>query len=146
MGAVRSCHFGESIAFWHIFRESNPLWSHPLSLLIPPSPPHPTPSPLLFYTTELIEGYTILTVDKVLKCAHLTESYWAKLCCGAFSMGGVTPSFKLYRYVPPHRVGFLRCFGLKTGLHFAHFGLESGVVFGELRECMNVFIVSIPNE
>jgi len=32
-------------------------------------------------------------------------------------------------YVPPHRVGFLRRFGLKTGVHFAHFGLESGMVF-----------------
>ena len=29
----------------------------------------------------------------------------------------------------PHRVGFLRRFGLKTGIHFAHFGLESGMVF-----------------
>ena len=36
---------------------------------------------------------------------------------------------KQYRYVPPHRVGFLGRFGLKTGTHFAHFGLESGVVF-----------------
>ena len=35
------------------------------------------------------------------------------------------------RYVPPHRVGFLRRFGLKTGIgiHFGHFGLESGIVF-----------------
>ena len=31
--------------------------------------------------------------------------------------------------VPPQRVGFLRCFGLKTGIEFAHFGLESGMVF-----------------
>ena len=30
---------------------------------------------------------------------------------------------------PPHRVGVLRLFGLKTGIHFAPFGLESGVVF-----------------
>ena len=44
--------------------------------------------------------------------------------------GGGTPSRKLYGYVPPHRVGFLRRFGLKTGIHFAHFGLESGMVFG----------------
>ena len=29
-----------------------------------------------------------------------------------------------------HRVGFLRRFGLKTGILFAHFGLRSGVVFG----------------
>ena len=35
------------------------------------------------------------------------------------------------RYLPPHRVGFLRRFGLKTGIgiHFGHFGLESGIVF-----------------
>ena len=30
---------------------------------------------------------------------------------------------------PPHRVAFLRRFGLKTGVHFAPFGLESGMVF-----------------
>ena len=35
---------------------------------------------------------------------------------------------------------------LKTGIHFAHFRLESGMVSRELRECMNVFIVLIPNE
>ena len=29
----------------------------------------------------------------------------------------------------PYRVGFLRRFGLKTGIHFAQFGLESGMVF-----------------
>ena len=32
-------------------------------------------------------------------------------------------------YVPPCRVGFLHCFGLKTGICFAHFGLESGMAF-----------------
>ena len=42
---------------------------------------------------------------------------------------GGTPLCKLYRYVPSHRVGFLRPFGLKTGIHFAQFGLESGMVF-----------------
>ena len=26
-------------------------------------------------------------------------------------------------------VGFLRRFGLQTGIHFAHFGLESGMAF-----------------
>ena len=38
------------------------------------------------------------------------------------------PLYKLYRYVPPHLVGVLRRFGLKTGIDFAHFGLESGMV------------------
>ena len=60
--------------------------------------------------------------------------------------GGRTPLYKLYRYVPPNWVGFLRRFGLKMGIHFAHFGLESGMVSRELRECINVFIVLIPNE
>ena len=44
---------------------------------------------------------------------------------------GGTPLYKLYRYVPPHWVGFLRRFGLKTGINFVHLGLESGMVFEE---------------
>ena len=60
--------------------------------------------------------------------------------------GGGTPLYKPYRYAPPHRVGFLRRFGLKTGIHFAHFGLESGMVFEGATVCMNVFIVSITCE
>ena len=44
--------------------------------------------------------------------------------CRAYSPGGSTPLYKILRYVPP------QCrFGLKTGIHFAHFGLESGMVF-----------------
>ena len=31
--------------------------------------------------------------------------------------------------MPPHRLGFLLRSGLKTGTHFAHFGLESGMIF-----------------
>ena len=46
----------------------------------------------------------------------------------------------------PHRVGFLGRFGLKTGIHFAHFGLELGMVFEGTTEYINVFIISIPNE
>ena len=42
---------------------------------------------------------------------------------------GGTPLYKLYRYVPPHRAGFMGRFGLKTGIHFAHSGLESGYRF-----------------
>ena len=43
--------------------------------------------------------------------------------------GGGTLLYNPYRYVLPHRVGFLRWFDLKTGIHFAHFGLESCMVF-----------------
>ena len=42
---------------------------------------------------------------------------------------GGPPLYKPYRYVPPQRVWFLVPFGLKTGIHFAHFGLESGMDF-----------------
>ena len=50
-----------------------------------------------------------------------------------FEPGGSTPLYRPYRYVPPppQRVGFLRRFGLKTCKEFAHFGLESGMVFEE---------------
>ena len=48
--------------------------------------------------------------------------------------GEGAPLYKPYRYVPAHRVGFLRRIGLKTGIHFAHFGLESGMVFEETTE------------
>ena len=47
----------------------------------------------------------------------------------------------LYSYVLPHRVGFLCRFGLKTGIWS-----EIGYSFRGLRDRMNVFIASIPNE
>ena len=43
--------------------------------------------------------------------------------------GGRTPLYKPYMYVLPQKVWFSRRFGLKTGIDFAHFGLESGMVF-----------------
>ena len=60
---------------------------------------------------------------------------------------GDTPLHK--PHVPPHHAGFLCHFGPKTGLHFAHFVPESGMVFNGTMlklQCMNVFIVSNPNE
>ena len=60
--------------------------------------------------------------------------------------GGGDSLSKPYRYVLPQMVGFLRRFALKTGIDFTHFGLGSGMVFEQLRKCMKVFIVSIPNE
>ena len=35
---------------------------------------------------------------------------------------------------------------MKMDKDFAHFGLESGMVFEDLWTCENLFIVSIPNE
>ena len=43
--------------------------------------------------------------------------------------GKGTALYKPYRHVPPQRVGCFRRFGLKTGIDFTHFGLESGMVF-----------------
>ena len=48
------------------------------------------------------------------------------LCMTNTREGGVTPLYKPYRYVLPQRVWFVGLFSLKTGIHFAHFGLESG--------------------
>ena len=31
--------------------------------------------------------------------------------------------------MPPKRVGFVRRFGVKTGIEIAHFSLETGMVF-----------------
>ena len=94
------------------------------------------------------------------------------MCPGGGIPPGGTPLYNPNRYVTPQRVWFLGLVGMKTGnIHFAQIGLESGVVFEgtagvceriyrfnsklvwnrvlfsrELRECVNVFTVSIPNE
>ena len=89
-------------------------------------------------------------MEKVLACPLDRVNSRVKICISLrgfrnFARGS-TPLYKPYMYVPPYRVGFLRRFGLKTGIHFAHFGLESGMVFEETTVCMNVFIVSITSE
>ena len=58
------------------------------------------------------------------KAIHFSISIWAKTPRG-------TNLYKAYEYVPPQsqKVWCLRRFGLKTGVGFAHFGLESGMVF-----------------
>ena len=48
---------------------------------------------------------------------------------GRFGPRGSTPLYRLYRYVPPQRVWLWRRFGLRTDIDFAHFGLESGMVY-----------------
>ena len=62
------------------------------------------------------------------------------------SLPGGTLLHLPYRYVPPQSVWFIRRFGVKTGIDFTYFGLSSVMVFREIRECMNVFVVSISNE
>ena len=64
-----------------------------------------------------------------LHCKVFGKGVERALALAAQPGGGGTPLYKLYRYVPPHRIWFLRRFGLKTGINFAHFGLESGMDF-----------------
>ena len=91
-------------------------------------------------------------MEKVLACPLDRVNCRVDICISLrgfrnFARGGRgTPLYKPYRYVPPYRVGFLRRSGLKTGIHFAHFGLESNMVVEETTVCMNVFIVSITSE
>ena len=61
--------------------------------------------------------------------------------------GGGTPLYKPYIYVPPQMVGFLCRCGLKKGiLYTLPILVWNRVRFSrELRDCMNVFILSIPN-
>ena len=57
--------------------------------------------------------------------------------------GRDTSLYKLYRFLLPHRVGFLRRFGLKTGIRFADFGQGSGMVFEGIDAVdLNNFFVS----
>ena len=67
------------------------------------------------------------TESKILGSAR--QEYFFRL-----QLPGDTPLYKPYRYVPYQRVGFLRRFGLKTGMDFVHFGLESGMVFEGTRQ------------
>ena len=104
--------------------------------------------PLLFRTNriskrinKLSENLTVLSIFTL----TIKQFLW-KYHILPREEGGSTPFYKPYRYVPPHRVGFLRCFGLKTGIHFVYFGLKTGMIFEGSTGCMNVFIVSIPNE
>ena len=67
----------------------------------------------------------LLTFDRVVSNERRT------VCAGkCHSSPGGTPLYKPYRYVPPQRVGFLRRYGLKTGIDFPHFGPESKIGYG----------------
>ena len=75
---------------------------------------------LVFLAQELTEQVSILWhsfTDETLTSLCFLQVFFL-----SFSRGG-------YSHASSHRVGFLRRFGLKTSIHFAHFGLESGMVF-----------------
>ena len=80
------------------------------------------------YRASIVFSFTLKSLPYTFILKHKFEQnlYNREL----LSRGGGTPLYKLYRYVLLHRVGFLRRFGLKTGIHSAHFGLESVKVSG----------------
>ena len=61
---------------------------------------------------------------------YVTKQY-VSCACAVFSMGGggggggVTPLYKPYSYVPSKGWRFCAVLVRKTGINFAHFGLES---------------------
>ena len=71
---------------------------------------------------------------------RVVSAYESVLCTSRGTRWGVLPyQHKPKRHVPPplpQRVWFMWRFGLKTGVDFAHFGLESGMVFeGTMGTC-----------
>ena len=81
-------------------------------------------------------------------CIHPLHKYVSEaiLFQCLFHKAGGTYLYKSYSYAPPQRVGILRRFGLKTGIGLPILVWSRVWLSRELRECMKVFIVSIPNE
>ena len=65
---------------------------------------------------------------------------------GGAGGGGVFPYIGLIGMCCPHRIGFLHSFDLKRAYTWPILVWNWVWFSRELRECMNVFIVSIPNE
>ena len=59
--------------------------------------------------------------------------FWSEIRSGIGEPGG-TPPPRIRTPVPQQKVWFLLRFGLETGINFAHFGLESSMVFEETKE------------
>ena len=68
-------------------------------------------------------SYKLRVPDLPAQILFLPRQAWRALITNP----GGTSLYKPYGYVPPRRVRVLHRFGL--GIHFAHFGLESGWVF-----------------
>ena len=74
------------------------------------------------HEVTLFEARSRIFLPTAESCAAL---FYCRLAIRASSLGWLVGN----KYVPPHRAGLLHRFGLKTGIHFAHFGLESSVIF-----------------
>ena len=70
---------------------------------------------LVFLVRELTELVSILWHSSQMK--HWRVCVYCSFFLSFSRGGGGAPLYKLYKHVPPHQVGFLRRFGLKTGNH-----------------------------
>ena len=70
-----------------------------------------------------IARYEVRSPNKNYRYVWLVCETRAKILFNHPETPGDTPLYKLYRYVPPNRVGFFGLFGLKAGIDFAHVGL-----------------------
>ena len=70
----------------------------------------------------------VLKYDRLLKLNYKNKLILFPVS-SRFSAWGADPLYKPYRYVPPQRFWFLGLSGLKTGIHYVHFVLESVMVF-----------------
>ena len=95
--------------------ESEGKWGRPFSL---------PPPPFLAQLHSLSQEFALMPPNSWLENRKKVVKSLSILVPGV-RVGG-TPLYMPYRYVPPYGVGI---FGLKTGIHLAHFGVESGTVF-----------------
>ena len=86
------------------------------------------------FTIHFILQWELVEISVIYCLKSKSYFYRSELLPNTFSKcnsrgGRGTPLYKP-RYVLPQWVGFSRHFGLKTGIYFAHFGLESVWFFG----------------
>ena len=71
------------------------------------------------------------TVSSLVRLLRIMVNHQQNHLTGYISLGalGAYSLIKSYKYVPPQRVRFLHLSSLKMRIHFAYFGLDSGMVF-----------------
>ena len=82
---------------------------------------------LISYTQQL----EILVITALLSCSAMCDCELTVTVhkSRGLSGGGVLPYISHILMCCPRGQGFLHCFGLKTGIDFACYGLESGMIF-----------------
>ena len=103
------------------------------------------------FKTRLKHAYPYVNVSSEFLNLHVSHAAGVVVVVvvvvgGGGGQGGFTLFYKPDRYVPPPRVWFLGLFCLKKFIHFAHLVWNRVWFSRELRERMNIFIVSVLNK